>query len=92
MNRNREEQQDNLQQDRHKQLIQDTITEMAWWHCFDKKPTPVGEEEEPNATQSQASNISQQPQPYIATVKIGRNDPCPCGSGKKYKYCCGKRH
>ena len=21
---------------------------------------------------------------------IGRNDPCPCGSGKKYKYCCGK--
>ncbi len=24
-------------------------------------------------------------------TKIGRNDPCPCGSGKKYKYCCGKR-
>ena len=23
-------------------------------------------------------------------VKIGRNDPCPCGSGKKYKKCCGK--
>ena len=22
--------------------------------------------------------------------KIGRNDPCPCGSGKKYKRCCGK--
>ena len=22
--------------------------------------------------------------------KIGRNDPCPCGSGKKYKLCCGK--
>jgi len=22
--------------------------------------------------------------------KIGRNDPCPCGSGKKYKQCCGK--
>ena len=22
-------------------------------------------------------------------MKIGRNDPCPCGSGKKYKYCCG---
>ena len=21
--------------------------------------------------------------------KVGRNDPCPCGSGKKYKYCCG---
>ena len=22
--------------------------------------------------------------------KVGRNDKCPCGSGKKYKYCCGK--
>ncbi|MBQ4492496.1 MAG: SEC-C domain-containing protein, partial [Deltaproteobacteria bacterium] len=22
--------------------------------------------------------------------KIGRNAPCPCGSGKKYKHCCGK--
>jgi uncharacterized protein YecA (UPF0149 family) len=21
--------------------------------------------------------------------KVGRNDPCPCGSGKKYKHCCG---
>ena len=25
----------------------------------------------------------------ITVVKIGRNDPCPCGSGKKYKKCCG---
>jgi|GEM_PF-1657555 len=25
------------------------------------------------------------------TPKVGRNDPCPCGSGKKYKYCCGKK-
>ena len=24
------------------------------------------------------------------TPKVGRNDPCPCGSGKKYKNCCGK--
>lgn len=22
--------------------------------------------------------------------KVGRNEPCPCGSGKKYKYCCGR--
>lgn len=29
-------------------------------------------------------------EPYIrSTPKIGRNDPCPCGSGKKYKKCCG---
>ena len=28
--------------------------------------------------------------PVKAAKKIGRNDPCPCGSGKKYKNCCGK--
>jgi preprotein translocase subunit SecA len=28
--------------------------------------------------------------PKKASPKIGRNDPCPCGSGKKYKQCCGK--
>ena len=26
----------------------------------------------------------------IAEKKVGRNEPCPCGSGKKYKKCCGK--
>jgi len=25
----------------------------------------------------------------IKNKKVGRNDPCPCGSGKKYKRCCG---
>ena len=24
------------------------------------------------------------------STKVGRNDPCPCGSGRKYKQCCGK--
>lgn len=26
----------------------------------------------------------------IVGKKVGRNDPCPCGSGKKYKHCCGR--
>ncbi|CAL27315.1 preprotein translocase subunit SecA [Staphylococcus carnosus] len=30
------------------------------------------------------------PQPVVKDNHIGRNDPCPCGSGKKYKNCCGK--
>lgn len=29
------------------------------------------------------------PESYFAPPKIGRNEPCPCGSGKKYKKCCG---
>ena len=28
--------------------------------------------------------------PYTATTKQGRNDPCTCGSGRKYKLCCGR--
>ncbi|MBQ7225236.1 MAG: SEC-C domain-containing protein [Clostridia bacterium] len=28
-------------------------------------------------------------QPVRAEQKVGRNEPCPCGSGKKYKKCCG---
>ena len=28
------------------------------------------------------------PTPVRAAAKVGRNDPCPCGSGKKYKHCC----
>ena len=28
--------------------------------------------------------------PYVNENKVGRNDPCPCGSGKKYKKCCGE--
>ena len=31
------------------------------------------------------------PRPFKrVTAKVGRNDPCPCGSGKKHKKCCGK--
>ena len=33
---------------------------------------------------------SPKPQKAVITEKVGRNDPCPCGSGKKFKNCCGK--
>jgi preprotein translocase subunit SecA len=29
-------------------------------------------------------------QPAKRATKVGRNEPCPCGSGKKYKKCCGR--
>jgi preprotein translocase subunit SecA len=40
---------------------------------------------------SNSTNIAptQKPAPVKAQKKVGRNDPCPCGSGKKYKKCCG---
>ncbi len=39
-----------------------------------------------NATHGSKSSLSRQKK---SGVKVGRNDPCPCGSGKKYKKCCG---
>ena len=30
------------------------------------------------------------PETAVITEKVGRNEPCPCGSGKKFKNCCGR--
>ena len=42
-----------------------------------------------NAAQNAGGDDKAKPK-VNSTKKVGRNDPCPCGSGKKYKYCCGK--
>lgn len=39
----------------------------------------------------EGDNAGEKKKPFVRkTKKIGRNDPCPCGSGKKYKNCCGR--
>lgn len=43
----------------------------------------------PIAAKSGKEDIAQKRQPVVKKDKVGRNDPCPCGSGKKYKKCCG---
>ena len=40
--------------------------------------------------ESEDSEQSKQTQKVLPNNKPSRNDPCPCGSGKKYKDCCGK--
>jgi preprotein translocase subunit SecA len=42
----------------------------------------------PAPVQAQAGAGKQKPK--VGGKKVGRNDPCPCGSGKKYKHCCGR--
>ena len=38
-----------------------------------------------------SNQVAEKPAPIVNNEpKVGRNDPCPCGSGKKYKNCCGK--
>jgi len=39
---------------------------------------------------SEAAAAAERAKPLRAGPKVGRNDPCPCGSGKKYKHCCGR--
>jgi SWIM/SEC-C metal-binding protein len=45
---------------------------------------------EPDKTEdiSDVERILAPPTPALAGPKVGRNDPCPCGSGKKFKKCC----
>ena len=51
---------------------------------------PPKEEERKLVASHGGESASAAKQPARADVKVGRNDPCPCGSGKKYKECCGK--
>lgn len=63
----------------HRRLVEDVVKEMGWWACF----------HEGRAAKTGLPFAA--PLPIKRTKpKTGRNDPCPCGSGKKYKKCCGK--
>jgi preprotein translocase subunit SecA len=52
-----------------------------------------GADENIDQFSGEAKSNGKQPEvskPFVNQEKVGRNDPCPCGSGKKYKKCCGK--
>jgi len=52
-----------------------------------KRPQPQQEA----ASEERAAPPAEKPKPIQSShPKVGRNDPCPCGSGKKYKKCCGR--
>jgi hypothetical protein len=77
--------------DRH-HLITDAIAEMEWWSSFHpegSRPKKLPMPDVPLPPPPVPANYVA-PKPYVSEPKIGRNDPCPCGSGKKYKKCCGK--
>jgi hypothetical protein len=70
--------------DRDGALFGDTVEELSGWYCFSEQ---YREDQERWRRQAEAdSGRSQHLQnPFKG---IGRNDPCPCGSGKKFKKCC----
>jgi preprotein translocase subunit SecA len=47
-------------------------------------------QQKPSDVVSEAAAAVEKAKPVRTGPKVGRNDPCPCGSGKKYKHCCGK--
>src|SRR6202022_2790303 len=65
-------------------LFGDTIDELSGWYCFTEQ---YNESQERWRQQADTNPILSQP--YENPFKgVGRNDPCPCGSGKKFKKCC----
>ena len=44
----------------------------------------------PSDLVNEAAAAMEKAKPIRTGPKVGRNDPCPCKSGKKYKQCCGK--
>ena len=64
-------------------LITDSITELSKWHCYT----------DAFFAQQKARKVSNSAAPWAEFFRnpappVGRNDPCPCGSGRKYKKCC----
>jgi preprotein translocase subunit SecA len=56
------------------------------------EPAPAPGQPRPSDIVSQAADEvnKPKPKPVRSGPKVGRNDPCPCGSGKKFKNCCGR--
>ena len=63
---------------------QKSILENAKYQGSKGQPAQFG------AVKSERESKGSSQQPIINKREVGRNDPCPCGSGKKYKKCCGR--
>jgi hypothetical protein len=73
---------------------------VAWWSAYSAnemidqmRETPFSDDELRTLTNGRLTNDQtaypvMRPPRAIKVQKVGRNDPCPCGSGKKYKACC----
>lgn len=72
------------------QLITDTIKELQGWACF--RQDNRFNKSANSYSKKERSTVYEEPKrnPAVKIEKIGRNDPCACGSGEKYKKCCGR--
>lgn len=73
--------------DQHNKLITDTIETLECWACFEQHKERHNNLE--NLTSEELMKLVKRME-VETLIKVGRNDPCPCGSGKKFKKCCNK--
>ncbi|MEZ5943340.1 MAG: DUF1186 domain-containing protein [Planctomycetaceae bacterium] len=80
--------------------FEDTVDHLKDWYCFKHENTNRSDSYEkdfldtgppsPEFNAASWENAYVSEPIYNESPKVGRNEPCPCGSGKKYKKCCGK--
>jgi len=78
-----------LRENPHRRLVEDTVAEMGWWACFREDRQNRVNSTDGASEKSRLNQAATLSQIKRATPKTGRNERCPCGSGKKYKKCCG---
>jgi len=73
--------------------IQDTVAELETWAAF-REERPVRRPRrvaKPASRATEPAKGKRSPSSQLTRDRVGRNEPCPCGSGKKYKKCCGSQ-
>lgn len=79
--------------------LEGAVSELAAWFEDPSTADLADDEDDPGEFEDEAAYqdesdwpLPERPAPLAReNLKVGRNDPCPCGSGQKFKRCCGKR-
>ncbi len=71
-------------------LLQEDTLRRLYFSVLVRQQQPERQEEERKMVTNHSDSASSAKKPVKSDAKVGRNDPCPCGSGKKYKECCGR--
>ena len=71
-------------------LLQEDTLRRLYFSVLVRQQQPERQEEERKLVTNHSDSASSAKKPAKSDAKVGRNDPCPCGSGKKYKECCGR--